>query len=93
MPTGLDHYGPVLEALWTHFGEDRLVYGSNWPVCDHSQHEKTARIGDIPDPAAVYRQQFEIVSEWIGEKGEVAAAKFFSGNARAAYKWGSRTAG
>ena len=41
------------------------------------------------DPAAVHRSQFEIVREWIAEKGEVATAKFFSGNARAAYKWGA----
>jgi L-fuconolactonase len=87
VPTDLAFYRPVLEALWTHFGEDRLIYGSNWPVCDHSQHPKTATIDEIIDPAAVYRQQFDIVHAWVAEKGEAATAKFFSGNAKAAYKW------
>ena len=35
-PTELDFYRPVFELLWRCFGEDRLIYGSNWPVCDHA---------------------------------------------------------
>lgn len=31
-PLGVDFYRPVLDALWEAFGEERLVYGSNWPV-------------------------------------------------------------
>ena len=31
-PLGVDYYRPVLDALWESFGENRLVYGSNWPV-------------------------------------------------------------
>lgn len=27
-------YRPALDVLWELFGADRLVYGSNWPVCE-----------------------------------------------------------
>jgi L-fuconolactonase len=27
-------YAPALEFLWRTFGEDRLIFGSNWPVSD-----------------------------------------------------------
>jgi L-fuconolactonase len=27
-------YAPTLEFLWKAFGEDRLIFGSNWPVSD-----------------------------------------------------------
>lgn len=31
-PAGLAFYRPTLDALWTSFGSDRLIFGSNWPV-------------------------------------------------------------
>lgn len=31
-PTDVAFYKPTLDALTTAFGEDRLIYGSNWPV-------------------------------------------------------------
>ena len=31
-PTDLEHYASTFDALWKALGEDRLVYGSNWPV-------------------------------------------------------------
>ena len=33
-PTDVDFYAPVLDSLWDLFGEDRLIYGSDWPVSD-----------------------------------------------------------
>jgi predicted TIM-barrel fold metal-dependent hydrolase len=27
-------YAPALEFLWRTFGEDRLIFGTNWPVSD-----------------------------------------------------------
>lgn len=27
-------YAPTLEFLWRNFGEDRLIFGTNWPVSD-----------------------------------------------------------
>ena len=31
-PKELAMYTPVFDALWSAFGEDRLIWGSNWPV-------------------------------------------------------------
>ncbi|MEQ8787825.1 MAG: amidohydrolase family protein [Pirellulaceae bacterium] len=72
----VDYYRPVLDALWDRFGADRLIYGSNWPVC--------ARAADY---ATVQR----IVERYFGEKGRGAVDKYFFQNARSAYKWIDRT--
>jgi predicted TIM-barrel fold metal-dependent hydrolase len=43
MPAGLTQfqpiadptrYAPTLEFLWKTFGDDRLIFGTNWPVSD-----------------------------------------------------------
>ena len=74
-PAGLDYYLPTLNALWETFGEDRLVYGSNWPVCERS--------GD-------YATQMSIVRAFFANKGDEASGKFFWKNAQAAYQWINR---
>jgi predicted TIM-barrel fold metal-dependent hydrolase len=71
-PKEVDFYRPVLDSLWTTFGEDRLIYGSNWPVSE--------RFGS-------YETVFTIAATYFRGKGESAAEKFFAGNAKAAYKW------
>ena len=89
-PSDLNFYRPVFELLWRCFGQDRLIYGSNWPVCDHA-HYKRDRSYDSIEPSLIYRQQFELADAFIREKGgEVAARKLFAENARAAYKWVDR---
>jgi L-fuconolactonase len=74
-PTQLDYYVPVLDALWHAFGPDRLVYGSNWPVCEHSGSYATVQ---------------RIAGEYFAAKGEDALARFCWKNSRAAYKWVER---
>lgn len=89
-PTELEFYRPVLELLWRCFGEDRLIYGSNWPVCDHARYRRTEDYSTA-DAGLVYRQQFELADGFIREKGgEAAARKLFAENARVAYKWVDR---
>ncbi len=75
-PSEEEYYRPVLDALWESFGEDRLIFGSNWPVCES---------------AGEYGLAVEIVSTYFKEKGEVALEKVLSGNAKAAYKWVDRS--
>jgi predicted TIM-barrel fold metal-dependent hydrolase len=75
-PKEVDFYRPVLDALWTIFGEDRLIYGSNWPVSE--------RFGS-------YETVFTIAATYFRAKGEAAAEKFFAKNALAAYKWQERS--
>jgi predicted TIM-barrel fold metal-dependent hydrolase len=64
-------YQPVLNAIWEAFGEDRVIFGSNWPV--------NARF-------ASYATVFGIVKEFFDGKGRAASEKYFAGNARVAYK-------
>ena len=73
-PAALDYYRPHLDVLWGVFGPGRLVYGSNWPVCD--------RAGD---PQSVYGDQLNMLRAFFAEKGRDAAERFFWRNAVAAY--------
>ncbi len=73
----LSFYRPALDALWEIFGEDRLMYGSNWPVCEHA--------GDF------ISHGLRIVRRYFSEKGEEASQKFFWKNSKIVYKWVPRS--
>lgn len=75
-PTDVAYYEPTLDVLWNAFGEDRLIYGSNWPVCER---------------AASYQNVINIVKAYFNAKGQVATDKYFCHNGKAAYKWIDRT--
>jgi L-fuconolactonase len=70
-PDDLDFYRPVLDALWNMFGEDRLIYGSNWPVSER---------------AAPYATVYRIVHAYFQEKGARSLEKFLRTNAVEAYQ-------
>ena len=70
-PADTAFYRPVLDAIWELFGEDRVIYGSNWPV--------SARF-------ASYATVFGIVKGYFEAKGRVALKKYFTANAGVAYK-------
>lgn len=72
MVTEADHqtwrdtdFRPYLDVVFEAFGEDRLMYGSDWPVCLHA--------GSY---ARVYRQ----VADYAGALSAAAQAKLFGGN-------------
>ncbi|MES3001497.1 MAG: amidohydrolase family protein [Pseudomonadota bacterium] len=69
-------YVPALDLLWNTFGEDRLIYGSDWPVCEH--------VGDTIGNGV------RIVRRYFAAKGEAASRKFFWKNSRDVYKWEPR---
>ncbi|HVW03273.1 MAG TPA: amidohydrolase family protein, partial [Planctomycetaceae bacterium] len=71
-PAEVDFYRPVIDVLWSAFGEDRLIYGSNWPVSDRFA------------PLAAVQQ---LVATYFAEKGATASEKYFRRNSRTAYKW------
>jgi len=71
VPVDVDFYRPVLDAMWASFGDDRLIYGSNWPVSDRF---------------APYRTVFSIVSEYVRARGPETTEKFFAKNAQVAYR-------
>ncbi len=74
-PAELTFYRPTLEAVWQAFGEQRVIYGSNWPV--------SARF-------APYDRVFNLVAEFFHGKGAGAAENYFSKNAVRAYRVASR---
>ena len=74
-PAGVDFYRSALDAMWAAFGEDRVIYGSNWPVCER---------------AGTFAQSIRIVKDYVQGKGQVAWERYFWQNGQAAYKWVER---
>jgi len=62
VPEDVNFYRPRLDELWGIFGEDRVIYGSDWPN------------SDIWLP---YPQVLKVVREYIAGKSPAAAEKFF----------------
>jgi|688.fasta_scaffold63857_3 L-fuconolactonase len=69
-PREVEHYRPVLDAVWESFGEDRLLFGSNWPIWTRS-NSLAGVVG--------------VVGDYWAAKGAAAAGKFFRDNASATY--------
>jgi len=74
-PRDTAYYLPILEPLWDHFGPDRLIYGSNWPVSDKG---------------GSYDTVFGIVREFFNSKGTQASERYFWKNALSAYRCSDR---
>jgi predicted TIM-barrel fold metal-dependent hydrolase len=71
-------YRDRLDELCGIFGEDRVLYGSDWPNSDQW---------------GTYAQGFKVVHEYFMAKGPAAAEKYFWKNSVAAYRWVKRDAG
>lgn len=69
------YYRQKVDAIWEIFGEDRVLFGSDWPNSDH---------------VATYAETFGIVNSYVTEKGATAREKFFRKNSVAAYRWRPR---
>ena len=66
-----------LDALWDIFGEDHVLYASDWPNSDHH---------------ATYAETISIVRNYVEAKGRTASEKFFWKNSVPAYRWQRRQA-
>jgi predicted TIM-barrel fold metal-dependent hydrolase len=77
VPLEPEFYRPRLDEVWDLFGEDRLVYGSDWPNSDQW---------------GSYDQVLHVVRDYFTRKGPPAAEKFFWKNSVAAYRWARREA-
>ena len=71
-PTDLDTYRPGLDAMFNAFGEDRVIYGSNWPVSDR---------------ASSFADALGVVKAYCEAKGSAVADKYFCANSKRVYKW------
>ena len=71
VPTDLAFYRARIDRVFEAFGENRVLYGSDWPNCDQW---------------GTYATVFNLVREYFMAKGRPVAEKYFSKNARAVYK-------
>lgn len=75
--TDPQQYRASLDAIWDVFGEDRIMFGSDWPNSDH---------------VATYGQTYAIVRGYMAKKSPTAHEKFYWKNSVAAYEWQRRRA-
>lgn len=72
VPSDLNFYRSRLDQLWDIFGEDHLIFGSDWPNADNW---------------APFETGLNLVREYFMGKGRAAAEKYFWKNSVAAYHW------
>jgi len=77
VPRELDVYRARLDELAGYFGEDRILYGSDWPNSDNWRP-----LGDV----------LSLVQEYFAAKPRAAAEKYFWKNSVGAYGWVKRDA-
>jgi predicted TIM-barrel fold metal-dependent hydrolase len=75
VPEDPSFYKPRLDELFGVFGEDRVLYGSDWPNSD---------------TWAPYPKVFHVVHDYFTSKGPAVAEKYFWKNSLAAYRWKPR---
>lgn len=63
-------FTPYLDIAFEYFGEDRIMYGSDWPVCLLAES---------------YEKVFKLVDDYAQQLGTKGRAKFFGGNAARFY--------
>jgi predicted TIM-barrel fold metal-dependent hydrolase len=78
VPLALNFYRDRLDRMYEVFGEDRVLYGSDWPNSDQW---------------AEYPAVFGLVREYFTAKGPKVAEKYFWRNSVGAYRWVKREAG
>lgn len=68
----VEFYRPYIDVVWNAFGDDRVIYGSNWPVSDGATDYYTLQ---------------KIALDYAVGRGAEPLKKFCSLNAKAGYKW------
>jgi L-fuconolactonase len=77
LASDLASYRARLDNLCGAFGDDRIMFGSNWP--------ETVGKATIPQSVSLMRQYFS-------DKSKEVAEKYFWRNSQQIYKWSKRTA-
>lgn len=77
IPMDLGFYKSRLDEIFGTFGEDRVIFGSDWPNSDNWKP---------------YPQVLGMVREYFAGKGSAAAEKYFWRNSVKAYRWKKRSA-
>lgn len=71
----LSYYRDHLDQIWDTFGEDRLLFGSDWPNSDH---------------LATYADTLKLVRSYMAAKSNSQRHKFFWSNSISVYRWKPR---
>lgn len=71
----LEEYRGTIDRIAETFGEDRILYGSDWPNSD---------------PLGTYAQVIGIVQQYFASKSRRQQEKYFRLNSKAAYRWVER---
>lgn len=66
----VNNYREYLEQIWSMFGEDRVLYGSDWPNSEQW---------------ANYAEVFQLAKDFISSKNPVGVAKFYWKNSLRVY--------
>jgi predicted TIM-barrel fold metal-dependent hydrolase len=75
IPEDVEFYRARLDEFWEIFGEDRVVYGSDWPNSDNW----------LP-----YAAGLRLLRAYVADKPAAVAEKLFWKNSVAAYRWKPR---
>ena len=75
VPDDLEVYRPKLDEMWGTFGEDRVLYGSDWPNSE---------------PLGPYPKVLSVVQRYVAEKPRALQEKYFWQNSVKAYRWKKR---
>lgn len=68
--TDPEYYVNILDHQWENWGEDKVVYGSNWPVSDR---------------LAEYKYVFQAVDHFLSTRSKEARRKFYNTNTNTVY--------
>lgn len=71
----LGAYKSSLDAIWNLFGEDRILFGSDWPNSN---------------ALASYSETFGIAQKYIVTRSKASQAKYYWKNSATIYKWKPR---
>jgi L-fuconolactonase len=73
--TDLNAYKDKLDRLWELFGEDRVMFGSDWPNSEH---------------VGTFDQVIAVAKAYIATRGPGVAEKVYWRNSALAYRWSPR---
>jgi len=69
-PKALSYYAPIFKVVYEAFGEDRIIYGSNWPVTDRG---------------GKYEEQLSVINQFFEPMGRTTLEKLYWKNASKFY--------
>jgi predicted TIM-barrel fold metal-dependent hydrolase len=75
--TDLNRYRSWLDELWDIFGEDRIMFGSDWPQSENLEYNS-------------YPNVFNVARSYVTSKNPAALEKVFWKNSRKPYRWVQR---